>query len=34
MISAIENGARPSVKVAKKIGKVLGFDWKFFFLDD
>ncbi len=27
----IENGLRPSVKVAQAIGKVLGIDWTIFF---
>lgn len=27
----IENGLRPSVKVAQKIGEVLGIDWTIFF---
>ena len=35
MITEIENGnANPSVKVAKKIAAVLGFDWTMFFEDD
>ncbi|WP_213996438.1 helix-turn-helix transcriptional regulator [Tepidanaerobacter syntrophicus] len=34
-ITKIENGsARPSVDNAKKIGKVLGFDWTIFFEAD
>lgn len=33
--SYIENAERqPSVKVAKKIGKMLGFDWTLFFETD
>lgn len=31
MIAALEKGAKPSVKTAKKIGQVMGFDWKLFF---
>jgi len=31
MISAIENGAQPSVKTAKKIAQVLGIDWTLLF---
>lgn len=27
----IENGASPSVKVAKRIARALGFDWTLFF---
>ena len=35
MITEIENGnANPSVKVAKKIAAVLGFDWTRFYDDD
>ena len=34
MISAIENGARPSVEVAKKIACVLEFNWTEFFMDE
>jgi putative transcriptional regulator len=35
MISKIEVGERqPSVKVAKKIAAVLGFDWTRFYEDD
>lgn len=35
MVTEIENGnANPSVKVAKKIAAVLGFDWTRFFEDD
>ena len=35
MITEIENGnANPSVKVAKKIAAVLGFDWTRFFEDE
>jgi transcriptional regulator with XRE-family HTH domain len=34
MISAIENGASPSVATAKKIAAVLGFDWTRFFEPD
>ena len=35
MITEIENGnANPSVKVAKKIAAVLGFDWTSFFEDE
>ena len=35
MITEIENGnANPSVKVAKKIAAVLGFDWTRFFDDE
>ena len=33
MISAIENGANPSVETAKAIAAVLGFDWTLFFPD-
>lgn len=34
-ISMIENGNRsPSVTVAKKIGKALGFKWELFFKED
>lgn len=29
----IENGLRPSVKVAQAIGKVLGIDWTIFFVE-
>lgn len=31
MISAIENGARPSVEVAKQLGEILEFDWTKFY---
>ena len=31
MISAIENGANPSVKTAKKIANALGFEWTLFY---
>ena len=35
MVTEIENGnANPSVKVAKKIAAVLGFDWTRFFEDE
>jgi len=35
MISKIELGERqPSVKVAKKIASVLGFDWTLFYQDE
>jgi len=34
MISAIENGGRPSVDTAKKIAGVLGIEWTGFFDDD
>ena len=35
MITEIENGnANPSVRVAKKIASVLGFNWTRFFEDD
>ena len=34
MISAIENGASPSVETAKKIAGALGFDWTLFFEDE
>ena len=35
MITEIENGnANPSVKVAKKIASVLGFNWTKFYEDD
>jgi len=35
MITEIENGnANPSVKVAKKIAAVLGFDWTRFYDED
>jgi len=35
MVTEIENGnANPSVKVAKKIAAVLGFDWTSFFEDE
>jgi len=35
MVTEIENGnANPSVKVAKKIAAVLGFDWTRFFDDE
>jgi len=35
MITEIENGnANPSVKVAKKIAAVLGFDWTRFYEDE
>ncbi|MEC1552590.1 helix-turn-helix transcriptional regulator [Bacillus haynesii] len=30
----IENGQKPSVKVAQKLGKVLDFDWTLFFTQD
>lgn len=30
----IENGAAPSVQTAKKISKILGFDWTLFFPDE
>lgn len=30
----IENGSTPSVKVAKRIASVLGFDWTLFFEQD
>lgn len=30
----IENGLRPSVKVAQAIGKVLGIDWTIFFVEN
>ena len=30
-ITKIENGGRTSVKTAKKIAKVLGFEWTLFF---
>lgn len=33
MISAIENGAQPSVKTAKKIAQELGIDWTLLFND-
>ncbi|WP_313469890.1 helix-turn-helix transcriptional regulator [Lysinibacillus sp.] len=29
----IENGLRPSVKVAQSIGKALGIDWTIFFIE-
>ncbi len=29
----IENGLRPSVKVAQAIGKVLGIEWTIFFIE-
>lgn len=29
----IENGLRPSVKVAQRLGEVLGIDWTIFFTD-
>lgn len=31
LISAIENGSRPSVETAKKLGNILEFDWTRFF---
>ena len=35
MITEVENGnANPSVKVAKRIAAVLGFDWTRFYEDD
>jgi len=35
MVTEIENGnANPSVKVAKKIAAVLGFDWTRFYEDE
>lgn len=34
MISAIENGAKPSVDTAKKIAAVIGVDWHLFFQDE
>ena len=34
MISAIENGARPSVDTAKKIASELDFPWTKFFEDE
>jgi len=35
MITEIENGnADPSVRVAKKIAAVLGFDWTLFYQDE
>ena len=33
MISAIENGAKPSVDTAKKIAAVMDVDWHLFFQD-
>ncbi|NUJ19326.1 helix-turn-helix transcriptional regulator [Bacillus glycinifermentans] len=30
----IENGQKPSVNVAQKLGKVLDFDWTLFFTQD
>lgn len=30
----IENGLRPSVKVAQSLGKVLGLDWTIFFTNN
>ena len=34
-VTQIENGVRrPSVKVAKRYAKFLGFDWRLFFEDD
>jgi transcriptional regulator with XRE-family HTH domain len=34
MISAIENGAKPSVDTAKKIAAVIGVDWHLFFQEN
>ena len=34
MISAIENGAKPSVDTAKKIAAVINVDWHLFFQDE
>jgi len=34
MISAIENGAKPSVDTAKKIAVVINVDWHLFFQDE